>query len=132
LWTSSARRSADCKLKELPARLALSSAAAATVSATSATGAAIEASTATATTAAPASTAAESALRFRARLVHHERTAFQLVLVELADRLLRIVVGRHLDEGEPACPACRHVPHHTNAFDLPRPAEKFRELVLRR
>src|SRR5262249_29264435 len=103
----------------LPAGFALSAAVPASASA------AIVASTATAAASPPP--AAEPAFRLGARLVHHERAAFHLVLVELVDGLLRVIIARHLDEGESACPARRHVPHHTNAVDLSRPAKEFRE-----
>src|SRR5262249_6828066 len=66
------------------------------------------------------------------RLVDHERPAFHLLLVELADRLLRFVVGAHLHEREAASPAGRHVAHHANTLDLAGAAEHFGELILGR
>src|SRR5262249_28640997 len=57
--------------------------------------------------------------------------SFHLVLVELGDRLLRVVVVRHLDERKPPRATGRHVPHHPDVVHLARPAEQLGELILR-
>src|SRR5438094_257963 len=77
--------------------------------------AAIPAAT-TVTAAAPAAPATEAAaarsLGARARFVHREVPAAELMVVELVDRRLGLLVRRHLDEREPTRAAGRHVAHH--------------------
>src|SRR5262245_45714071 len=92
----------------------------------------VEAASSAAVAAASAPAAAESALGLRTRLVHDQRATLHLLFVELADRLLRFLVGAHLHEREAAGPAGRHVAHHANAVDLARPAEQFGELIFGR
>jgi hypothetical protein len=87
---------------------------------------------AAAATAPAAGTAAKSAFGLRPGFVYDQCASFHLVLVELRDRFLRIVVVRHFHKCESACAASRHVPHHSDVVDLPRPPEEFGELVLGR
>src|SRR5206468_9004075 len=89
------------------------------------------AATAAAATSA-ATTATEAAFRFRPGFVHHERASVHLLLMELADRLRRVLVIHHLDECEAAGPAGGHVPHHPDVVHLPGLAEQLRELLFRR
>ena len=56
------------------------------------------------------------ALRLRTRFVHGEVAAAVVVVVQRGDRLLRVLVGRHLDEREAARAAGGHVAHHVDAF----------------
>src|SRR5262249_47722742 len=74
-----------------------------------------------------AASAAEATFRFWPRFVHRQRTSTELILVEFARRLLRLVVGRHLDEGEAASAPRGGVAHHTDRFDFPCLAEKLLE-----
>ena len=76
---------------DLPARL-LPSAAAATAATT----------TTTTTAAAPAEAAPSAARLLRARFIDRQRPAAEAMLVQLADGILRVLVGRHFHEGEPA------------------------------
>ena len=78
------------------------------------------------------SVAAESPFWFRTRFVHHQGTSLEFVLVELADRPLRIIVGRHLDERETARASGRHVAHDADVVDLAGAAEEIRELFFGR
>src|SRR5262245_42512069 len=110
-----------------PPRFALASSSAIVAAAT-----AIAASAAaSATGPASAAAATESSLGLRSGFIHHQRASIHLMLVELADRLLRIVVARHLDERKPARAPGRHVPHHPDVVYLARPAEQLGELVFR-
>src|SRR4051812_11605570 len=56
------------------------------------------------------------ALRLRARLVHGQAASAKLVVVQLADRLLRLFVGAHLHERKTARASGRHVTHHLDGF----------------
>jgi len=69
--------------------------------------------------------------RLFVRFVHDQRATIHLLFVELGDRLLRVVIGCHLDESEAAGPARRHVPHHPDGFHLADPAKQLGKLVLR-
>src|SRR6185295_10642087 len=80
--------------------------------------------------AAAATAAAESAFRLGPGFVDGERAAAHLELVQLARRLLRFFVGRHLDKGESARPACRSVTHDADRLDRSRPAEQLLQLRL--
>jgi hypothetical protein len=101
----------------LPAGLAASSATAAAVAAVAA-----EAAAAAATAAAEA---AGTARFFRTRFVHRQRAAAQLRFVQLGDRLLRAVIGRHLDEPEAARAAGGHVAHDGDRFHRSNALEQF-------
>src|SRR3954469_4924737 len=86
-------------VRRLPARFAVAAARAAAI-------------------AAVAAAAAESAraLRLGARFVDGQPAAAQLVVVQLGDRLLRLVVRAHLHERETARAPGRHVAHHLHRF----------------
>src|SRR5262249_30875436 len=58
-----------------------------------------------------------AALGFRPRFVDGETAPADLRPVDLADRLLRIVVSAHLHEAEPSRAARRLVAHHRDGFD---------------
>jgi hypothetical protein len=60
--------------------------------------------------AAPEATAAGLGARF----IDGEVPAAEVLVVQHADRLLRFLVGRHLDEREPAGTAGGHVAHHAD------------------
>src|SRR3954465_10982692 len=118
----------------LPARLPLSAATAVTAAPT--TAAVASASTAAAiiaaaTAASPSATSAatDPAFGFRPGFVHDERATLHLVLVELGNGLLRVVVVRHLDEGEAARATRCHVPHHPDVVDFAGPAKQLGELI---
>src|SRR6185295_10943213 len=74
--------------------------------------------------------AAESTFRLGTRFVDGERAAAHLELIQLACRFLRFFIGRHLDKGESACPACRGVAHDANRLHCARPAEQLLQLRL--
>src|SRR5215471_18752211 len=119
----------------LPARFASAALAAAT--AVAATAAAVAAATTAATAAVAATTAVaaaatEAARTFRPgpRFVDGEIASTELVVVELVDRLLCLVVGRHLDEREPARTARRHVAHHLDRIDRSGLREELLKLGL--
>src|SRR5205085_6315423 len=86
---------------------------------------------AAATAASPATASAESAFRLRPRFIDDKRPTVHLLLVELSDGFLRLIVARHLHEGEAARAARRHVPHHADVVDLAGPAEELRQLLFR-
>jgi hypothetical protein len=111
----------------LPARFFSTAAAEVAVVVAAATTTA--ATTVTAASAA-ATTAAKAAFRFRTRFVHDQRPSIHLVLVQLADSLLRVIVRCHLHERKPAGAPGRHVSHDADIVDLTRPAEQFSELIL--
>ena len=88
---------------------------------------------AAATAASAATAAAESApapARLRPRLIHGEVTPAELLVVQRADRFLRVVVGRHVDEGESARPSRRHVAHDVDGLDRARAAEQVLQILL--
>jgi hypothetical protein len=91
------------------------------------------AATATTTTVAAASATTASAAKapfgLRTRFVHDQCSTIHLVLVQLADCLLRVIVGCHLHERKPARTPGRHVPHDADVVDLPGAAEQFGELI---
>src|SRR3954468_10127387 len=105
---------------KLPARFGATSAAVA------ATAAAAVAAAAEATTA----VAARAGRRLRARLVHGEVAAAELMVVQLLDRVLRVFVGRHFDERETAGPAGRLVAHHVDAVDGADRAKQRAEILV--
>src|SRR4030095_6782759 len=76
-----------------------------------------------------AATAAE--LRFRTRFVDRERAPAELRFVQLGDRLLRVGIGRHLDECEPARATCGGVPDDVHRINGARAAEQLAKLVFR-
>ena len=66
---------------------------------------------------AAATTVAAGALRLRARLVDGQVSAAQLTVVELFDRLLRVLFGSHFDERKPTRAARGHIAHDADALD---------------
>jgi hypothetical protein len=110
----------------LPARLA-PPAGTATEVVTAAT-----AATATATAEAAATTwPARSADRLGLRFVDDNGSAIHLVLMELLNRFLRRLVGRHLDESESARPSGGHVTHDSGAGDVANRTEERGQLFIR-
>src|SRR5829696_3421959 len=89
-------------------------------------------------TAAAAATAAEAAAtaarpcRHRLRLVDRQVAAAEVVVVQLLDRALRLLVGRHLDEAEPAGTTGGHVAHDLHALDGATACEQLFEVLLTR
>src|SRR5437667_256431 len=74
--------------------------------------------------------AAAGVLRLRARLVHGERAATQLVLVQLRDGRLCFLVRGHFHEPEAPCPTGRHVAHDAHRVDGTELFEQLLELRL--
>src|SRR5262245_48552920 len=72
-----------------------------------------------------AASAAEATLGLGPRFVDRQRAASELILVEFARGFLRLVVSRHLDEGEAAGTAGGGVAHHADRFHLARFAEQL-------
>src|SRR5918994_767154 len=93
-------------IRFLPSRFALAVAAAACAAAT------VSAAATAAITAAASATAAGG---FRSRLVDCQVAAPEVGIVQLIDRLLRILIGHHLDERESAGTAGGHVTHQVHA-----------------
>src|SRR5262249_27673327 len=94
----------------LPARLAASTAPAAPVSAVAA--------------------ATDPPLGLGTRLVARQAAATQLILIEFSGRLLRLVVGCHLDECNPPRAARRGIAHDAHGFNRTRLAEELLQLCL--
>src|SRR5688572_25311280 len=88
--------------------------------------------TATAATAAAAEATAARACGHRLRLVDGQVPAAEVVVVELIDRLLRFLIGRHLDEPESARPAGGHVAHDLDALDGSASGEELLQVLLSR
>src|SRR5882672_4730994 len=86
--------------------------------------------TATAAGAIATAEAAARVLRLRARLVHGERAAPQLVLVQLRDGRLGFLVRRHFHEPEAPCPTGRHVAHDAHRVDGTELFEQLLQLRL--
>src|SRR4051812_16567564 len=105
----------------LPARFGSASAA---VAATAA------AAVAAAAEAPPTAVAARAGRRLRARLVHGEVAAAELMVVQLLDRVLRVLVGRHFDEREAAGAAGRLIAHHVDAVDRADRAKQRAEILV--
>src|SRR5206468_13053171 len=78
---------------ELPARFLTPSAAATTATAPAA---------ATTASTEPAAAVAAAARLLRTRFIDRQRTAAEALLVELCNRILRVLVGGHFDEREAA------------------------------
>ena len=106
----------------LPAGLAAIVAAATAPAATTAA--------AEATAAAAAETATTAPIRFGPRLVHGEIAAAQRILVELLNRLLRILVGGHLHEREAARAARHLIAHDGDRLDLTGLSEEILQILL--
>jgi hypothetical protein len=83
-------------------------------STTAAPAAAAAPPTAAAPSTAAATEAAATPWRHRPSFVHGERTAAEALLVELRNRILRILVGRHFHECEAASAPGLTVPHDTD------------------
>src|SRR5439155_1117856 len=86
--------------------------------------------TATAAGAIAPAEAAAGGLRLRARLVHSERAATQLVLVQLRDGRLCFLVRGHFHEPEAPCPTGRHVAHDAHRVDGTELFEQLLQLRL--
>src|SRR5262245_31918754 len=106
----------DLPARLLPAATATPPAAAAATASTSTT-----ATATTETTAAPR--------RHRPRFVHGERPASEALLVELRDRILRILLGRHFHEREAASASGLAVPHDANSRHLARLRKQLIQVV---
>jgi hypothetical protein len=104
---------------DLPARLLPATTAAAPATATAA--AASTSATATAAT----ETTAATPWRHRPRFVHGERAAAEALLMELRDRVLRVLLGRHFDKCEAAPTPGVTVPHDADG----RHRAGFREQI---
>src|SRR5947209_10129069 len=74
--------------------------------------------------------AAARVLRLRARLVHRERAAPQLVLVQLHDGRLGFLVRRHFHEPKAPRPTGRHVAHDAHRVDGTELSEQLLQLRL--
>src|SRR5688500_16581526 len=85
-----------------------------------------------AASAAAESAAATWARRLRPRFIHGQRASAHLVAVELRDRLLRIIVARHFDEGEAARAPGDAVAHDGDGLDLARLPEQRLEILFHR
>src|SRR5207253_10071859 len=89
--------------------------------------------TAAATTAAAAPAPAESAAAATRllwpRLVDRQRSPAEALFVELGDRILRILIGRHFHEREAARPAGLAIPHHVHGRDVAGFRKERREIV---
>jgi hypothetical protein len=97
--------------------------AAATTTVTTAIAAAAEATAATTTT------ATRTALL---RDIDAERTAFEVLTVEVRQRLLSAFLRRHLDEAEAARAAGHPVKHQSNLADLATGGEALRNQIFSR
>src|SRR5687767_10611775 len=111
----------DHPITRLPSRFAAAALAAPAAAETAA--AAVDAAAVATPAAVTAATEAARPLRSRPRLVHREITAAEVGVVQLVDRLLRVLVGRHLDEREAARPPRGHVAHHLDGIDGARSRE---------
>src|SRR5206468_10690722 len=100
----------------LPARLASARAAAAAAAAAVIAAAAAKAS---------------RARRLRPCFIDGQRTATELLFMQLVDRGLRVRFRRHFDEREAACTARRHVAHHAYGLDRPGLTEQLFEIGFR-
>ena len=63
----------------------------------------------------------------RARLVDDKIAAAYLARIQLRDRVLRVLVARHLDERKTTGPASRLVTHDGDRFDRSGSREQFAE-----
>ena len=107
----------------LPAGLTTAPAAPATATAP------VAAAAAAATAPEAAATATEAAAgRLGTSLVHRKSPTTKLRLVELVDGSLRVVIARHLDEGEAPSASRGHVTHHADRVHRTDLAEHLFEL----
>src|SRR5438874_4449257 len=67
---------------------------------------------------------------FRPGFVDGKSASPKLILIQLGDRLLRLVLGAHLNERKPACPPSGHVAHHFHRFHGAGTREQLLELRL--
>jgi hypothetical protein len=92
------------------------------------------AATAATTTIATATSAATTEVTttdwLRSRLVHDQRAAIELVLMQFVDRLLCVVIGGHFHERKPARAASCLIAHDTDVVDGSRTAEQLREFFV--
>src|SRR3954467_5658671 len=75
-----------------------------------------------------AAAAAAGIRGLRPRFVDRQTAAAELIFVQLCDRLLRLIVGAHLDEGKPARAPGGHVAHDFHRFHAAGAGEQFLEL----
>src|SRR5688572_14290148 len=80
--------------------------------------------------AAVSAAAAKPAFRLGTSFVDCQRATAHLVLVELGGGLLRLFVGGHLDESEPAGTAGCGIPHDANRFHVAGFAEQLLQFSL--
>jgi hypothetical protein len=90
-----------------------------------------------ATAAAAAAKAAAPAAATRAcghglGLIDGQVAAAEIMIVQLLDRALRFLVGRHLDEAEASGATGCHVAHDFDAFDVSAAREELLEILLAR
>jgi hypothetical protein len=72
-----------------------------------------------------------SVRRLRTRFIDRHTTASELGLVQIRDRLLRLFISSHFDEGEPARPTGCHVAHDAHGIHGANAAEQLFELGFR-
>ena len=72
---------------------------------------------------------AARALGLRTSFVHGEVASTVVVVVQRGDRVLRVFVGRHLDERKAARTARGHVTHHIDAFHSTGTGKQFLEVL---
>src|SRR5205823_883008 len=73
---------------------------------------------AAATPASAESTTTAATRLLRPRFVHRQRASTEALLVELRDRILRVLIGRHFHEREAARPAGFAIPHDVHGRDI--------------